>query len=101
MRCLASDAERFTDHRPRRATRSGLHPVLNGVKYQEMKKPPLVDVADEWYTRIVCYAFSIPPQPFIKEMNRATAETAKSAAEQIARLQAQIAVIENQQGVGA
>lgn len=64
------------------ATRSGLHPVLNGVKYQEMKKPPLVDVADEWYTRIVCYAFSIPPQPFIKEMNRATAETAKSAAEQ-------------------
>jgi Phage portal protein len=36
---------------------------------------------DEWLARIVCFAFSISPQPFVKEMNRATAETAQAQAE--------------------
>lgn len=35
---------------------------------------------DEWLTRIVCFAFDISPQPFVREMNRATAETAEESA---------------------
>lgn len=64
------------------ATRQSLIPVINGVKYTELKQPAIVDAADEWYARLCCYAFSISPQSFVKETNRATAETAKTAAEQ-------------------
>jgi len=35
---------------------------------------------DEWLARIVCFAFSISPQGFLAQMNRATAETAQQAA---------------------
>jgi hypothetical protein len=39
------------------------------------RDPKLQDALDEWLARVICYAFSISPQPFISEMNRATAET--------------------------
>ena len=32
---------------------------------------------DEWVARIICYCFSVPPTPFVKQMNRATAEMAQ------------------------
>src|SRR3954464_6267733 len=35
---------------------------------------------DEWLARVVCYAFSVPPLPFIQQQNRATAESAKETA---------------------
>ena len=35
---------------------------------------------DEWLARIVCYAFNVPPTPFVKQMNRATAQTVHAAA---------------------
>jgi len=35
---------------------------------------------DEWLIRIICYAFSVSPTPFVKQVNRATAETAQTAA---------------------
>ena len=35
---------------------------------------------DEWLARIVCFAFSISPQAFLAQMNRATAETAQQTA---------------------
>jgi len=35
---------------------------------------------DEWLARVICFAFSISPQPFTDRMNRATAETAQQAA---------------------
>lgn len=35
---------------------------------------------EEWMARVVCFAFSISPQPFIQMMNRATAETAQETA---------------------
>lgn len=35
---------------------------------------------DEWIIRIICYAFSVSPQPFVKMMNRATAQTASEEA---------------------
>jgi hypothetical protein len=35
----------------------------------------LMDQYDEWLARIICYCFSLPPLPFVKQMNRATAQT--------------------------
>ena len=35
---------------------------------------------DEWLARVVCFAFSISPQPFVEHMNRATADTAHATA---------------------
>lgn len=46
----------------------------NGTKYQSFKDPPLKDEFDEWLARIVCYCFSLPVTPFIRAVNRATAE---------------------------
>lgn len=44
------------------------------------KKDSLKTEEDEWWTRIICYAFSLSPQAFIKQMNRATAENAQEEA---------------------
>ena len=49
---------------------------------QFTKEPPLSNDLDEWLARIVCWAFSISPQALIKQMNRATAETAKEQSEE-------------------
>lgn len=46
-----------------------------GSKLQALKDPPLKDDFDEWLARIVAYAFSLPPTPFIKQMNRSTGQT--------------------------
>lgn len=40
----------------------------------------LKDDFDEWIARVICYAFSLPPMPFVRQMNRASAETAKQTA---------------------
>ncbi len=48
----------------------------------ETKASMLTDEADEWLARIVCYCFSLSPQPFVKIMNRATAENAQQMAQQ-------------------
>lgn len=45
-----------------------------GAKYSPFKDPPLKDDFDEWLARIVCYGFNLPPTPFIKQINRATAQ---------------------------
>jgi hypothetical protein len=42
---------------------------------QWTRDPKLQDPLDEWLARVVCYAFSVSPQPFVGQMNRATAET--------------------------
>jgi len=47
----------------------------------QTKEPDLKGQFDEWLARVCCYAFSISPQAFVKEMNRATSETAKETAE--------------------
>src|SRR5438067_1308251 len=51
-----------------------------GTTYQPFKEPPYKDEFDEWLARIVCYAFSLPPSAFTRQVNRATAETAQEAA---------------------
>jgi len=48
--------------------------------YKAIKPESLKDEMDDWLARIVCYAFSINPQAFVRQMNRATAETAQEVA---------------------
>lgn len=64
------------DVQERRRTRF----VPNGVAPVDTKEKALKDEYDEWLARVVCFAFSISPQAFVKEMNRATAQTAQEAA---------------------
>src|SRR5258708_27431509 len=52
----------------------------SGTKYQAFKEAPYKDEFDEWLARIVCYAFSLPPTAFTRQVNRATAETSQEAA---------------------
>ncbi len=54
------------------------------------KAEALKDDYDEWLARIICYAFSVSNQWAVKQMNRATAETAQDLAlqEGLAPLQA-------------
>jgi hypothetical protein len=56
------------------AERAKMQSVPNGTKYQQFKEPPIKDEFDEWLARVICYAFNIPPTPFIKQMNRGTAQ---------------------------
>ncbi len=48
----------------------------------QTKEPELKNAFDEWIARVVCFAFSISPQPFVNQMNRATGETQKESADQ-------------------
>jgi HK97 family phage portal protein len=52
----------------------------SGAKYQAFKEAPYKDDFDEWLARVVCYAFSLPPTAFTPQVNRATAQTAQTAA---------------------
>ena len=54
--------------------------VPSGVMPVDTKERALHDAFDEWIARIVCYAFSISHQAFVKEVNKATAQTAKDSA---------------------
>jgi hypothetical protein len=55
------------------AERAKLIWTPSGANYQSLKDPPLKDDFDEWLARIVAFAFSLPPTPFVRQMNRATA----------------------------
>jgi SPP1 gp7 family putative phage head morphogenesis protein len=54
--------------------------VPGGMTPTFTKEQALKDEYDEWLGRIICFAFSLSPQALVKAMNRATAETAHSAA---------------------
>ncbi|MDO5686764.1 MAG: phage portal protein [Neisseria sp.] len=45
--------------------------------FVETKQTPLKDEYDEWLARVVCFCFSIEPTPFVKQQNRAVADTAR------------------------
>jgi HK97 family phage portal protein len=60
--------------------RSRLVWAPSGTAYQAFTEAPYKDEFDEWLARIVCYAFSLPSTAFARQVNRATAETAQSAA---------------------
>jgi hypothetical protein len=48
--------------------------------FKQLKEAVLKDEFDEWLARVVCYAFSVSPQAFVKETNRGTGETAQAMA---------------------
>jgi SPP1 gp7 family putative phage head morphogenesis protein len=54
--------------------------IPDGLKVTMTKEAILKDEFDEWLARIVCFAFSINPTPFIKQQNRATADNAHEQA---------------------
>lgn len=54
--------------------------VPKGMTPHETKAAALKDSIDEWFARVVCYCFSLSPQPLVQQINRATAETAHEAA---------------------
>lgn len=56
--------------------------VPAGSTVHDTRPQQLTDSADEWFARVCCFAFGVSPQPFIKMMNRATAETLKVTAEE-------------------
>lgn len=54
--------------------------VPNGVTPINTKEGVLTDAYDEWLARIICYAFSVSHQAFVKQVNRSTAESAQQQA---------------------
>lgn len=56
------------------AERSKLFWTPHGSKYQAFKESPIKDDFDEWLARVICFCFSLPPTPFIKQMNRSTSQ---------------------------
>ena len=54
--------------------------VPGGMEYQPTKDSVLKDMYDEWLARIVCFAFSVSPNAFIAQVNRATAEVSQATA---------------------
>lgn len=62
------------------ATRRKARFVPGDMKYQATKEMVLKDPFDEWLARVVCYCFSLSPTAFVRETNRATAETAHETA---------------------
>lgn len=59
------------------AARRRLYFMPGGAaKFASTKDPELTNKTDEWLARVICFCFSISPQPFVAQVNRATAETA-------------------------
>ena len=56
--------------------------IPGGVDPYDTKTAALKDEYDEWLARVVCFCFSVSSQPFVKEMNRATAATSKEASKE-------------------
>lgn len=54
--------------------------VPGALNFKATKDNVLKDEFDEWLARVVCFAYSIAPTPFIKQVNRSTAESAHDAA---------------------
>lgn len=51
-----------------------------GTKMTPMREAPLQDAFDEWLARIIAFAFSLPPTPFVKQASRATPEQQQETA---------------------
>jgi HK97 family phage portal protein len=56
--------------------------VPSDLEPHPVKEPPLKNEFDEWLARVVCFAFSIPPNAFVNQQNRATAEAAQETAQE-------------------
>jgi len=68
--------ERFNDLlRGNTAMRRGTPFLPSGAEIVPLKQTELKSDADEWFARIVCSCFGVPPTAFIKQMNRSTSES--------------------------
>lgn len=54
--------------------------VPGGMNVTLTKGTELKDDFDDWLARVVCYAFSVEPTPFVKGANRATAQSSRAQA---------------------
>ncbi len=64
-----------------RRRRAKFVPGDTAAKVHQTKEPEQKNDFDEWLARIICYAFSVPPQWAVKLMNRATADNHSAQAE--------------------
>ncbi len=64
-----------------RRRRAKFVPGDTAAKVHQTKEPEQKNDFDEWLARIICYAFSVPPQWAVKMMNRATADNHSAQAE--------------------
>lgn len=68
-------------------SRSRLTFVPGGMEVQQTRSDEtMFGPMDEWFARVVCYCFSLPPLPFVKQETRATAQSADEAAMQAGML---------------
>ena len=74
------DAEFAGDLAKRR--RAKFVPGDTAAKVVQTKEPQHKDDFDEWLARIICFAFSVPPQWAVKLMNRATADNQSAQSEE-------------------
>ena len=74
------DAEFAGDLARRR--RAKFVPGDTAAKVHQTKEPEQKNDFDEWLARIICFAFSIPPQWAVKAMNRATADNQSAQSEE-------------------
>ena len=65
-----------------RRRRAKFVPGDTAAKVVQTKEPQHKDDFDEWLARIICYAFSVPPQWAVKLMNRATADNQSAQSEE-------------------
>jgi SPP1 gp7 family putative phage head morphogenesis protein len=62
------------------AARRHMRFVPGGLSIMNTKEAVLKDMYDEWLARVCCYAFSVDPNQLVSQVNRATAESVRSAA---------------------
>ncbi len=74
------DAEFTGDLAKRR--RAKFVPGDTAAKVHQTKEPEQKNDFDEWLARIICFAFSVPPQWAVKLMNRATADNQSAQSEE-------------------
>ena len=55
-------------------------PAAVGKTFIPTQEGELFGKGEEWLARVICFAFSISPQPFLQMMNRSTADTAQQEA---------------------
>lgn len=53
-----------------------------GTKIEQLKEQVLKDDFDEWVARKICAVFHTSPTPFVRQLNRSTAETSSSDAKE-------------------
>lgn len=62
--------------------RRGTMFVYSGMEAIDTKERAMADKFDEWLARVCCFAFGMSPQPFVAQVNRATAESAAEQAKE-------------------